>query len=270
MLAQIRGFNAELTRKIEEATAELTRKNRDLTELNELLVAARRDLTSKERLAALGQLAGTIAHELGNPLNALNGHLQLLARRPDLPEPAKAQADVLKAEMERMTQIIRRFLDQTRGFTPAAETVELAPLVEEALDLTLGTEARARIQVAREVEGGAVRTDPGLVRHLLTNLVANAIDAMPNGGKLEVQARQDGRDLVLRVTDTGTGMAPEVKRHIFEPFYTTKSNGKGTGLGLAICKEIARALKGRIDVESEPGKGSVFTVRFPAETVVTA
>jgi signal transduction histidine kinase len=270
MLTQIRGFNAELTRKIEEATAELTRKNRDLEELNELLVAARRDLTSKERLAALGQLAGTIAHELGNPLNALNGHLQLLARRPDLPDAARTQADVLKAEVERMTQIIRRFLDQTRGFTPTAETVQLAPLVDEALDLTLGTEARSRIQVAREVEGGAVRTDPGLVRHLLTNLVANAIDAMPNGGKLEVQARQDGRDLVLRVTDNGTGMAPEVKRHIFEPFYTTKSNGKGTGLGLAICKEIARALKGRIDVESEPGKGSVFTVRFPAETVAAA
>src|SRR5438552_903244 len=155
MLAQIRGFNAELTQKIEEATAELTEKNRELTELNEMLVAARRDLTSKERLAALGQLAGTIAHELGNPLNALNGHLQLLAR-------------------------------------------------------------------------------------------------------------QEGRDVVLRVADTGTGMAPDVKRHIFEPFYTTKPTGKGTGLGLAICKEIARALKGRIDVESEPGKGSSFTVRFPA------
>jgi signal transduction histidine kinase len=163
-----------------------------------------------------------------------------------------------------MTQIIRRFLDQTRGFTPAAETVQLAPLIDEALDLTLGTEARARIQVARDVDGGAVRTDPGLVRHLLTNLVANAIDAMPNGGRLEVQARHDGRDLVLRVADTGTGMAPEVKRHIFEPFYSTKPSGEGTGLGLAICKEIARALKGRIDVESEPGKGSAFTVRFPA------
>ncbi len=96
MLAQIRGFNAELTRKIEEATAELTRKNRDLEELNELLVAARRDLTSKERLAALGQLAGTIAHELGNPLNALSGHLQLLARRADLAEPAKSQVAVLQ------------------------------------------------------------------------------------------------------------------------------------------------------------------------------
>ena len=264
MLAQIRGFNAELNRKIEEATAELTSKNRDLEELNELLVAARRDLTSKERLAALGNLAGTIAHELGNPLNALNGQLQLLARRPELAEPAKAQVGLLQGEVQRMTQIIRRFLDQTRGFTPAAETVQLAPLVEEALDLTLGTEARAKIQVARDVDGGSVRTDPGLVRHLLTNLVANAVDAMPNGGRLEVKARQEGRDVVLRVADTGTGMAPEVKRRIFEPFYSTKPSGKGTGLGLAICKEIARALKGRIDVESEPGKGSAFTVRFPS------
>src|SRR5712671_2702753 len=194
MLAQIRGFNAELTHKIEEATAELTRKNRDLEELNELLVAARRDLTSKERLAALGQLAGTIAHELGNPLNALNGHLQLLARRPELPEAAKTQVGVLQGEVQRMTQIIRRFLDQTRGFTPAAENVQLAPLIDEALDLTLGTEARARIQVARDVEGRAIRTDPGLVRHLLTNLLANAVDAMPNGGRLGVQARADGRD----------------------------------------------------------------------------
>ena len=94
--------------------------------------------------------------------------------------------------------------------------------------------------------------------------MTNAVDAMPNGGRLEVQARHDGRDVVLRVADTGTGMAPDVKRHIFEPFYSTKPSGKGTGLGLAICKEIARALKGRIDVESEPGKGSAFTVRFPA------
>jgi signal transduction histidine kinase len=262
MLAQIRGFNAELTHKIDEATQELTQKNRDLTELNELLVAARRDLTAKERLAALGQLAGTIAHELGNPLNALSGHLQLLARRPDLPDPAKSQVAVLQGEVQRMTQIIRRFLDQTRGFTPAAEPVDLGPLVDEALDLTLGTEARAKIQVARDVDG-EVRTDPGLVRHLLTNLVANAVDAMPNGGRLEVRARREGREVVLRVADNGTGMPPEVKRHIFEAFFTTKPSGRGTGLGLAICKEIARALKGRIDVESEPGKGSSFTVRFP-------
>jgi two-component system NtrC family sensor kinase len=267
MLAQIRGFNAELRGKIEDATAELTAKNRALEELNELLVAARRDLTAQERLAALGQLAGTIAHELGNPLNAVSGHVQLLARRADLPEAARAQVQIVNAEVQRMAEVIRRFLDQARGFKPSAEPVQMEPLVDEALDLTLGTEARAKIHVDREVLDGAsvVRTDPGLVRHLLTNLVANAVDAMPNGGRLEVQARRDGQDVVLRVADTGSGMGPEVKRRIFEPFFTTKPSGTGTGLGLAICKEIARALRGRIDVESEPGRGSTFTVRFPAE-----
>src|SRR2546427_12708931 len=120
---------------MEGAPAGLTKKTRALEELNELLAAARRDLTSQERLAALGQLAGTIAHELGNPLNALSGHLQLLARRSDISDPVKSQVTVLQGEVGRMTQIIRRFLDQTRGFTPASEPVELAPLVDEALDL---------------------------------------------------------------------------------------------------------------------------------------
>src|SRR5438034_8802710 len=129
MLAQIRGFNADLTGRIEEATAELTKKNRDLEELNELLVAARRDLTSKERLAALGQLSGTIAHELGNPLNAISGHLQLLARRSDLAEPSRAELQTVQNEVLRMTQIIRRFLDSSRGLTPAPRAVSLAELV---------------------------------------------------------------------------------------------------------------------------------------------
>src|ERR1700694_2864837 len=210
MLAQIRGFNAELTSKIEEATSELTKKNRDLEELNELLVAARRDLTSKERLAALGQLAGTIAHELGNPLNALNGHLQLLARLPDLPEPGKGQVATLQGEVTLMTQNIRRFLAQTRGLTPATAPVQLSALVDEAVDWPLGPEARARVHVEREVSAGVerVRTDPGLVRHLLMNLVANAVDAMPGGGALSVRARREGSDLVLLVADTGHGMPP--------------------------------------------------------------
>jgi signal transduction histidine kinase len=272
MLAQIRGFNAELQRKIEDATAELTRKNRTLEELNELLVAARRDLTAKERLAALGQLTGTIAHELGNPLNAISGHVQLLGRRSDLSDASKAQVQIVSGEVQRMAQVIRRFLDQTRGFTPAKEEVRLTPLVDEALDLTLGQESRTRISIAREVEPAVerVRTDPGLLRHLLTNLIGNAVDAMPAGGRLEVRARLEGGELVLSVADTGSGMSPEVRRHIFEPFYTTKPSDKGTGLGLSICKEIVRAFRGRIDVESEPGRGTTFTMRLPAELVPEA
>ena len=193
--------------------------------------------------------------------------MQLLARRSDLPEGIKDKLGIVNGEVQRMTQIIRRFLDQTRGFTPVSENARLLSLVDEAIDLTVGQEQRDRITLERDIAPDAerVRVDPGLVRHLLVNLVANAVDAMPQGGRLEVRARRDGLELQLSVADTGAGMPPEVRKHIFEPFFTTKPSGKGTGLGLSICKEIARAFRGRIDVESEQGKGTTFTVRFPAE-----
>jgi len=103
------------------------------------------------------------------------------------------------------------------------------------------------------------------VRHVLTNLIANAVDAMPRGGELDLTAVTRDDELCLSVRDTGTGISAEDRRRIFEPFYTTKARGKGTGLGLAICREIARALKGRIDVETEVGRGSTFTLAVPLQ-----
>ena len=111
---------------------------------------------------------------------------------------------------------------------------------------------------------GQAVTDPGLVRHVLTNFISNAVDAMPGGGTLRVRAEREGAQLALSVSDTGVGIGPEERRHIFEPFYSTKPAGRGTGLGLAICREIALALKGRIEVESEPSRGSTFTLLVPA------
>lgn len=266
MLARIRNFNAELQSRVDDATADLAAKNRALAELNDLLVAARRDLTAKERLAALGQLSGTIAHELGNPLNAMSGRVQLLARDPACPEPVRGELAALDGEVKRMTTIIRRFLDSARALTPAPEPVDVVALVDEALSLSLSAEARGRIAVRSEVAGevGKAVTDPGLVRHVLTNFISNAVDAMPHGGGLTVRAERRGTHLAIAVADTGEGIPPEERRRIFEPFYSTKPSGRGTGLGLAICREIAAALKGRIDVESEPGKGSTFTFVVPA------
>ncbi len=270
MLGRIRGFNRELTERIDQAVADLAQKNRDLAQLNDLLVAAQHDLTAKERLAALGQLAGTIAHELGNPLNAISGHVQLIARRPDLPRDIAQDLATVQAEVARMTGIIRRFLDSTRGLTPAPERVALADLLAEAIDLTLSADARKVIRVHRDVAPGLgfVEIDPGLVRHVLTNFVSNAVDAMVDGGDLWVGARRDGEDLALSVRDTGKGIAPEERKRIFEPFYTTKPKGRGTGLGLSICREIALALKGRIEVDSSLGKGSTFTLYIPYRQAV--
>lgn len=266
MLDRVKNFNAELQSRVDDATADLAAKNRALAELNDLLVAARRDLTAKERLAALGQLSGTIAHELGNPLNAMSGRVQLLARDPACPPALREELAAVDGEVKRMTAIIRRFLDSARALTPAPEPVDVATLVDEALSLSLSAEARARLSVATEVSGdvGRAVTDPGLVRHVLTNFISNAVDAMPQGGRLTVRAERRGSQLALAVADTGEGIAPEERRRIFEPFYSTKPAGRGTGLGLAICREIAAALKGRIDVESEPGKGSTFTFVVPA------
>jgi two-component system, NtrC family, sensor kinase len=266
MLSRIRNFNAELRSRIDEATSDLAAKNRALAELNDLLVAARRDLTAKERLAALGQLSGTIAHELGNPLNAMSGRVQLLARDPACPAEVRRELGALDGEVKRMTAIIRRFLDSARALTPAPEPTDVAALVDEALSLSLSAEVRERIAVLRDVsaEIGLVVTDPGLVRHVLTNLISNAVDAMAGGGTLTVRAARSGAQLVLAVADTGVGIGAEERRHIFEPFYSTKPPGRGTGLGLAICREISGALKGRIEVESEPGRGSTFTFLVPA------
>jgi signal transduction histidine kinase len=266
MLVRIRNFSSELQSRIDEATADLAAKNRALGELNDLLVAARRDLTAKERLAALGQLSGTIAHELGNPLNAMSGRVQLLARDPACPPPVRTELVALGDDVRRMTAIIRRFLDSARALTPAPEPSDVAALVDEALSLSLSAEARARLDVRIDVPGdlGPAITDPGLVRHVLTNFVTNAVDAMPSGGTLAIRAARDGALLSLAVTDSGVGLAPEERRRIFEPFYSTKPPGRGTGLGLAICREIAAALKGRIDVESAPGRGSTFTLVIPA------
>lgn len=266
MLVRIRGFSQELQERIDEATADLARKNRALAELNDLLVEARRDLTAKEQLAALGQLSGTIAHELGNPLNAISGHVQLLARSPSCPQEMRQQLAVIETEVKRMTSIIRRFLDSARALTPKPEPVVVSHLIDEALSLTVSADARARIQVERDVpEGiGTVAIDPSLFRHVLTNFISNAVDAMTQGGQLSVRARRAGDQLALTVSDSGPGIGPEDRKHIFEPFYSTKPKGKGTGLGLAICREIAAALKGRIEVDSVPGQGASFTLYAPA------
>lgn len=265
MLERIRRFSGELQATVDDAVRDLARKNRELAEVNNQLVEARRDLTSKERLAALGQLSGTIAHELGNPLNTISGHVQLLARDPASPPAVRTGLEIVEREVKRMTSSIRRFLDSARALAAEPEEVDLAALVDEVLALSIPAEARARLTVQRAIapDAARVRADPTLVRHVLGNLVANAVDAMPGGGALTVRAARAQDALSIAVADTGAGIGAEERKRVFEPFYTTKPRGKGTGLGLAISREIATALRGRIELESTPGQGSTFTLVFP-------
>jgi signal transduction histidine kinase len=143
--------------------------------------------------------------------------------------------------------------------------VDLATLVDDVLSLSIPAPLRERIEVLRDVapEVARVALDPALVRHVLGNFVSNALDAMAGAGRLEVRARAADGGVAIAVSDTGPGLRPEDRKRVFEPFYTTKPAGQGSGLGLAISREIASALRGRIDVESEPGAGATFTLHVP-------
>lgn len=267
---EIRAFNRRLADEVREATRDLADKNDALGQLNRLLMATRRELGDKERLAALGQLAAQLAHELGTPLSSVSGHLQLALTARDLTSPLRERLAVAKSELERVSKIVRDYLDSTRPVAPARVPCELVRVVEEAIDIALGAQARAGLLVERQLPDTlpTVVTDPGLVRQILINLLTNAIDATlgsKTGGRIEVRASVGEDAVALAVTDDGAGIRAEDLARIFEPFYTTKGRGKGTGLGLAICRELTRALGGRIEVLTEPGVGSTFTLLLPRD-----
>jgi signal transduction histidine kinase len=232
-----------------------------------LLNDMRRDNASKVRLATLGQLAAQLAHEIGTPLSSVSGHVQLALLQRDLPPTLRERLEVAAREVERISKIVRDYLDSTRPLEPERHTIQLPRLLEEAVELVRSAEPGQRASLTAEVDAdlGEVVTDPGLLRQIVVNLLANALDAVERTGRVVVAARAVDTDVLITVSDTGHGISPEDLRRIFEPFYTTKGRGKGTGLGLAICRQLTAALGGAISVQSQPGKGSTFFVRIPRE-----
>lgn len=262
---EIREFNLRLAHEVELATQDLSRKNLALEQLNRLLNDLRRENASKVRLATLGQLAAQLAHEIGTPLSSVSGHLQLALLQRELPGPLRERLEVASREIARIGRIVRDYLDSTRGLEPEHKLTLLSKLLGEAVEVTGGLEPGRRPQVEVDVQDDPSDfvTDPGLLRQIVINLLANAFDAVGREGQVGVSVRVQGGKVAIAVRDTGAGIPPEDLRSIFEPFYTTKGRGKGTGLGLAICRELAKALGGSIDVESAPGRGSTFTVHLP-------
>lgn len=271
---EIRGLNARLADDIMAATRDLQSKNEALQTLNQILLQMQRELGDKERLAALGQLAAQLAHEIGTPLAAVSGHLQLAAFDKELPTALRDRLQVATSELGRVSKIIRDYLDHTRAGKPSIVSSDLRRLVEEAVRVTTSALRRPGIRIVTEVspEAETVQTDPGLLRQILINLLTNAIDATSaqqadagglSTGRIFVSARAVEDRIVLAVRDEGTGIPGEDLQRIFEPFYTTKGRGRGTGLGLSICRELTRSLGGKITVESSPGHGSTFALHLP-------
>jgi signal transduction histidine kinase len=241
------------------------RAERDRTNLAEQLHHA-------DRLATIGQLAAGVAHELNEPLAAILGLAQLSRKASQVPEPVVEDLEkIIKAALH-ARDVIRNLLLFARRVAPVRTKVRLNELVEQALELLEARCADTSVEVVRSLEKGLpdVTADPSQIRQVLVNLLVNAVQAMPEGGRLEVETRSEAEHVIVAIADTGVGMSADVRKRLFTPFFTTKDVGEGTGLGLAVAAGIVGSHGGTIHAESEVGRGSRFEVRLPLTPALSA
>ena len=271
MLRRIENFKNELGRKVEEATVELAERNEELQRINEELYETQKTLARSERLAVAGQLAASLAHEIGTPLNSISGHVQLLARRKTNDEATGRRLLVIEKQVENIVRTVKNLLSWTRKFELRLELVDLKRVLDDTLLLCSPTLELRRIRVYLNAPDGCPRIygDAGYLHQVFLNLINNSTDAMPRGGELRITLRgpegNDSQEVSVEVADTGTGMSRETLAHVFDPMFTTKQIGTGAGLGLAICDQIIRQHRGTVHVQSESGRGTTFTVRLPLD-----
>ena len=217
-----------------------------------------------DRLATIGQLAAGVAHELNEPLAGILGLAQLSAKTPGLPEPAVRDLGKIVQETLHAREIIRNLLLFARRMPPVRKPVCVNELLEQALALTdARRDAGTEIVRLFQADLPNFMADPSQIRQVLVNLLVNADQAMPTGGRLEIETRSEPGHVVVAITDTGVGMTEETRKMLFAPFVTTKDIGEGTGLGLAVASGIVQSHGGTIRVESDVGRGSRFEVRLP-------
>jgi two-component system sensor histidine kinase PilS (NtrC family) len=233
----------------------------DLTELRRMEAQVKR----AERLAAIGQMAAGVAHEIRNPLASISGSIELLRKTPQLDPDSGALMEIVLREVERLNRLITDLLDYARPRPRVPVPLELGGLLDETVRV-FAQDRTAPGVTARYVppaEGGEVQVvaDPGQVRQVLWNLLRNAAEAMPDGGEVVVALRRGDGHAEFDVVDTGQGIAPSDQERLFEPFFTTKT--RGSGLGLAMVHRIVTEHGGSVSVDSSPGRGARFSVRLP-------
>jgi signal transduction histidine kinase len=230
----------------------------------------RQQLLQAQRLSSVGALASSVAHEFNNILTTIINYAKLgLKHTTDEACRTQALEKILKGS-QRAATIVNSMLGFARNQSSHRELTDLVALVEEALVLTEKDLSKHRIQVDKRYHGRPqAPVVPGQIEQILLNLIINARQAMPRGGRLTIEVRENvpTQMVEIRITDNGVGIPPEQLRLIFEPFYTTKEPDEhghgGTGLGLSVCRQIIEQHQGRIRVESLVGKGSTFTVKLP-------
>lgn len=266
MILDLKVSREELERWNRELEARVERRSRELKEAQE-------KLAQSSKMAAVGQLAGGVAHEINNPLEVIQGFADRLVKRLHDNEQMLFAAQSILREASRCKQLVEDLLVFSHTGKKELEVLDLNEAVRHAL-LLIGAQARfktARLETSLYAESLPIRANKNQILQIVINLVTNALDAMPQGGILAIHtavARIQERPWAeLAVADTGTGIPPEIRDRIFEPFFTTKEVGRGTGLGLSLVYEIVRLHGAVLDFQSEPGKGTTFCVRWSLQEI---
>jgi two-component system cell cycle sensor histidine kinase/response regulator CckA len=237
------------------------------------------ELRQAQKMEALGRIASSVAHDFNNLLTVVGGHAELIANAEDAPPAARRSAETIRSAFDQATRLTRQLLAFSRRQPVQLRSLDLNHILGK-LEPTLRSLVGNRINLVTDFEpdAGHVKADTGQIEQVMVNLLVNCRDAMPNGGTATIRTRntqvfapqtgetrkiRPGAYVLLEVIDTGIGMDDKTKSKIFEPFFTTKPSGKGTGLGLAIVYGIVQYFGGHIQVDSQPGRGSSFSIFFP-------
>jgi len=234
-------------------------------EIRKTKAELRKQLIKADRLAAIGELAAGVAHELNEPLNTILGFAQLTQKTPDLPVQTRKDLEKIADAALHARNIIRELLIFARQGKPGSARVNINRIITDELHLFESLCSKSGVELRRIVDPALpeIKANKSQIRQVISNLIVNALQAMPGGGILTLRTSFDKFFVQLRVTDTGIGISEEIKESIFLPFFTTKDVDQGTGLGLSVAHGIVSSHGGEIHVESQPGEGTCFYVTFP-------
>jgi two-component system NtrC family sensor kinase len=263
MLERMEHFNTELQHRVATATKELRDRNVELEESYRRVVILRDALARAERMAAVGQMAANVAHQVGTPLNLISGYVQMV-REGNADPRTRERLEIVERQIQQVTGVLRSMLDHARQRSPR-ELVDVARVVRYACETAQPQLALAGVELRVTLDDRlpSIEADATQLELVVINLIKNSLDAMPYGGTLAVAVSEIETGVEIEVADTGSGIPAEMLARVFEPWVTSKTVGQGTGLGLAIAREVIEAHGGTIGIRNVDHGGAVVTIHLP-------